>query len=136
MRAIWLTKSSSVRVGPIDGATTVPRAPSKLAINVKVPRRIEGFEIGLILENAPHGTRRWSAQCRVCGLIGQFGRGCEYSGLDDLQPLLDNFSSSFVLEPVNLLNHHVKEHSVPPCLTPFQRHLRNHFDPAARWHVF
>src|SRR4030095_235575 len=40
VRAIWLTKSSSVRVGPMDGVTTVPCATSKLAINVTVPRRI------------------------------------------------------------------------------------------------
>src|SRR5262249_14980078 len=40
VRAIWFTKSSSVRVGPIDGITTVPCATSKLAINVTVPRRI------------------------------------------------------------------------------------------------
>jgi hypothetical protein len=39
--AMWLTTSSSGRVGPIDGATTVPWATSKLAIHVTVPRRID-----------------------------------------------------------------------------------------------
>src|SRR5207302_5153319 len=38
--------------------------------------------------------------------------------LDDLQPVLDHFTS-FVLEPVDLLIHHVKEHAVPSRLAPF-----------------
>src|SRR5215472_4517412 len=40
VRAIWLTQSSAVRVGPIVGITTVPCATSQSAINVRVPRRI------------------------------------------------------------------------------------------------
>lgn len=38
--AICPAKSTSVRVGPNEGAGTCPVATSKLAISVKVPRRI------------------------------------------------------------------------------------------------
>src|SRR4051794_2092563 len=37
--SIWATKSASVRVGPIDGLTTLPVATSKFAISDKVPCR-------------------------------------------------------------------------------------------------
>ena len=66
-------------------------------------------------DQAIHGSRRLPAQ-ELHSRITSMPKG-RSSGLYDLQPLLDNFTSC-VLEPVDLLIHHIKEHSVPSRLAP------------------